>query len=169
MAVCRKHSPAQAPTSKSDNVHRLPHTSRGRMLWFPTGIVTRPPDVWSGTEKPHQPAVQAEVAVCATLVTVFRKKPPFSLDNVECLELLGWCHSALGEQMTALAACTPESGRIVIHQEPVISPLPRHMNEPLLINDRFPKAAEPLSTRNRPFGPLPHLLNERPFTRIAPR
>jgi len=35
--------------------------------------------------------------------------------------------------------------------------------------DRRLKLDRLLSTRNRPFGPLPHLLNERPFTRIAPR
>jgi hypothetical protein len=35
--------------------------------------------------------------------------------------------------------------------------------------DHYPITAGPLFTRNRPFGPLPHLLNERPFTRIAPR
>lgn len=62
-------------------------------------------------------------------------------------------HAALGKQVRAMKTMRSS----------------RYVNERLLTLAWRSKAAVPLSTRNRPFATLPHVLNERPFTPIAAR
>lgn len=68
-------------------MHRVRHSTRDRMLSFPGGVVTRPPDVSSGTGSPRQSASQAELPVCVTRVASFSKSQP-SIDHAERLELI---------------------------------------------------------------------------------